>query len=82
MIIGSGVRMQKVYNQALKIPVNSFEGKKVAIFLSSKEAGEAKSYDQAIKKYIQGTLEKYPHVQPVAAEAFRGRMKILGKVVG
>jgi len=41
VIIGSGVGMQKVYKQALRFLENNFEGKKVAMFLSLNEAGEA-----------------------------------------
>ena len=76
------VRMGKVYKEALKfLEMNDFENKKVAIFLSSGKAGDPKSYDDAIAKYIKGTLEKHPHVKPVATEAFGGRIKILGFTV-
>jgi menaquinone-dependent protoporphyrinogen IX oxidase len=81
VIIGSGVRTQKVYKEALKFLENDFDGKKVAIFLSSGEAGDPKTYDQAITKYVKNTLAKYLHVKPIAAEAFGGRMAILGKTV-
>ena len=81
VIIGSGVRMQKVYKEALKFLQNDFGDRRVAIFLSSGEAGDPKSYDQAITKYVKNVLAKYPHVRPVAAEAFGGRMAILGKTV-
>jgi len=81
VIIGSGVRMQKVYKETLKFLENDFGDKRVAIFLSSAEAGDPKSYDQAITKYIKNVLAKYPQVKPVAAEAFGGRMTILGKTV-
>lgn len=48
IIVGSGVRMQRVYKEALKfLKENNFEGKKVALFLSSIEPR-----DEAIKKYI------------------------------
>ena len=79
VIVGSGVRMGKVYKEALRfLEKNDFEKKKVAIFLSSGRAGNPKSYDDAITKYIKGTLEKHPHVKPVATEAFGGRIRILG----
>jgi len=77
IIIGSGVRMQKWYKQALKFLKNDFGDKKVAIFLSSCEAGDTKSYDQAITKHVKNVLTKYPHVKPIAAEAFGGRIKFL-----
>ena len=79
VIVGSGVRMGKVYKRAWKfLEKNDFKGKKVVLFLSCLEAGEPESYDHAIKKYIQNTLTKYLSVKPFAAEAFGGRMKILG----
>ncbi len=79
VIVGSGVRMGKVYKGAWKfLEKNDFKGKKVVLFLSCLEAGEPDSYDHAIKKYIQNTLTKYLQVKPLAAEAFGGRMKILG----
>jgi len=79
--IGSGVRMGRWYKQALKFLENNFEDKNVVIFLSSCEAGDPKSHEQAITKYIKNVLEKYPHVKPVAVEAFGGRMKMLGKTI-
>ncbi len=81
IIIGSGVRIGKVYKEYLKFLEKDFEGKRIAIFLSSLEAGNPKSYDEAIRKYIKNVLAKYPHVKPVAYEAFGGRMKILWKTV-
>ena len=79
VIVGSGVRMQRVYKRAWKfLEKNDFKGKKVVLFLSSLEAGEPESYDAAVKKYIQNILAKYLPVKPFAAEAFGGKMKILG----
>lgn len=76
VIIGSGVRIQRVYKEALKIlEKNDFRDKKVAIFLSSIEGGDPKTHDETVTKYIKRTLEKYSDVEPVAAEAFGGRMK-------
>lgn len=44
IIVGSGVRMFRVYKEALKfIEKNSFEGKRVAVFLSSGKAGNPKN---------------------------------------
>ena len=73
--------MQKIYKEALKFLEKDFGDRKVAIFLSSLEDGNPKSYGDAIWKYIENVLAKYPHVKPVAAEAFGGRMKILGFTV-
>lgn len=64
-----------MYKEALKfIETNDFEGKKVALFISSVE-----SRDEAIAKYVKRILEKYPHLRPVTFEVFGGRMKILGR---
>ena len=53
----------------------------MSFFLSSAEAGDLKSHDEAIAKYVKSVLANYPHVKPVAAEAFGGRIRILGKTV-
>lgn len=81
VVIGSGVRMGKWYKQTLKLLESDFHNIKVALFLSSGEAGEPDKHKQSITKYIKKVLEKYPHVKPVAAEAFGGRMKIFGKMI-
>lgn len=79
IIVGSGVRAQRVYKESVNfLESNDFEGKNVAIFILSLEAGNPKTYPKAVAKYVKGLLEKCPHVKPVAAEAFGGRMKILG----
>jgi menaquinone-dependent protoporphyrinogen IX oxidase len=81
IIIGGGVRMGKVYNKALKCLENDFNGKQVAFFVCSGEAGDPEKYNQAKTKYIENVLANYPGVKPVAVEAFGGRMKVLGKMV-
>lgn len=81
IFIGSGIRMGRWYKQALKFLENNFEGKNVVIFLSSCTAGESETHGQAISQYLDAVLAKYPHIKPVAAEAFGGRMKMLGKTV-
>lgn len=81
IFVGSGVRMGKWYKQALKFLENNFENKNVIVFLSSCTAGDPEKHDEAITKYINDVLAKYPHIKPVAAEAFGGRMKMLGKTV-
>ncbi|MEM2927536.1 MAG: flavodoxin domain-containing protein [Nitrososphaerota archaeon] len=79
VIIGYGVRAQRVYREALDfLKRNDLKDKKVAIFILSLEAGNPKSYENAIKKYIKNVLEKYPNVKPIAIEAFGGRIRILG----
>jgi menaquinone-dependent protoporphyrinogen IX oxidase len=79
IIIGSGVRAQRVYKEALNfLKRNDLKDKKVTIFILSLEAGFPKSYENAIKKYIKNILEKYPHIKPIATEAFGGKIRIIG----
>lgn len=73
IIIGSGVRMGMWYGKAKKFLKNKFENKNVAIFLSSGAAGVPETYGEAIMKYINNKLAKFPHLKPVATEAFGGR---------
>jgi len=81
IIVGTGVRMFRVYGKAVKfIKKNNFDGKRVAIFLSSGKAGNPKTYDDAIRDYVnKQMLGKNPRLKPVAAEAFGGRMKFFGR---
>jgi menaquinone-dependent protoporphyrinogen IX oxidase len=81
IVLGTGVRMFKVYKEAVKfIEKNSFEGKHVAVFISSGKAGNPKTYDDAVQDYInKQMLGRNLNLKPVAAEAFGGRTKILGK---
>jgi menaquinone-dependent protoporphyrinogen oxidase len=81
IVIGGGVRAGKVYGKALKCLKNDFGGKKVAFFVSSGEAGDPEKHQQAKTKFVENVLAEYPNVKPVAAEAFGGRMKILGKTI-
>jgi menaquinone-dependent protoporphyrinogen oxidase len=81
IFIGSGIRMGRWYKVALKFLENNFEGKNVVIFLSSCSAGNPEKHEEAMTKYINDVLVKYPHVKPIVAEAFGGRMKMLGKTV-
>ena len=79
IVLGSGVRIQRVYKKALRFLKRSdLKGKRLAIFLSSLEGGDPRGHDDAVKKYIKNVLAKYPHLHTVAAEVFGGRMKILG----
>jgi menaquinone-dependent protoporphyrinogen IX oxidase len=81
IVIGGGVRAGKVYSKALKCLENDYGNKKVAFFTSSGEGGDPEKYQQAKVRFVENVLVNYPKVQPVAAEAFGGRMKILGKMV-
>ena len=72
VIIGSGVRVFRWYGKAKKLLKDKgLADKKVVIYLSSGMAGEDR--DKAVTKFIDNVLVKYPHVRPVAKEAFGGR---------
>lgn len=81
VIVGGGVRAGKVYGKALKCLETNTEGKKVAFFVSSGQAGDPKGYAEAKAKFVEGTLAKYPNVNAVSTEAFGGRIKIMGKTI-
>lgn len=80
IFIGSGIRMGRWYGKAKDLLKSNFEGKNVVIFLSACSAGDPKSHDDAVAKYLDDVLAKYPSVKPVATAAFGGRMKMFGKV--
>jgi menaquinone-dependent protoporphyrinogen IX oxidase len=81
VVIGGGVRAGKVYDKALKFLENDLSGKHVAFFVSSAQAGAPASYENAKVKFVEDTLANYPKINPVATEAFGGRIKIRGKTV-
>jgi menaquinone-dependent protoporphyrinogen IX oxidase len=81
IIVGSGVRVGKVYDKALKFLETHFGDKRVAFYVCSGEAGAAESYEKAKVKFVENVLANYPEVKPIATEAFGGRIKILGKTV-
>jgi len=78
VVIGTSVAMGRWPKQALRFLENDFEGKKVAIFVSSSKAGDPKSYDQAYQSYLKDVLSEHPNLEPVAIEAFGGMIKIFG----
>jgi menaquinone-dependent protoporphyrinogen IX oxidase len=81
IIVGSGVRIGKVYTEALRFLEKDFKDKRTVFFISSGEAGDAKTHDSAVTKYVTNVLVNYPNFKPIATEAFGGRIKILGKMV-
>ena len=81
VVVGGGVRAGKVYDKALKFLERDLNGKKVAFYISSGDAGTPEKYAAAKAKFLEGTLAKYPNVNPVATEAFGGHAKILGKTI-
>ena len=80
VFIGSGIRMGRWYGKAKNLLKSDFKDKNVVIFLSACSAGDPKSHDEAVTKYLDNVLAKFPHVKPVATGAFGGRMKMFGKV--
>lgn len=80
VFIGSGIRMGMWYRKAARLLKHDFKGKHVVLFLSACSAGDPGSYDEAIRKYFKNVLEKHPNIEPVAFEAFGGRMEMGGKI--
>ena len=80
VFIGSGIRMGRWYGKAKNLLKMNFEGKNVVLFLSACSAGDPKTHDEAVTKYLDDVLAKYPHIKPAATGAFGGRMKMFGKV--
>jgi menaquinone-dependent protoporphyrinogen IX oxidase len=79
IIIGTGVRIGKVYREGLRFLKNDFGERKVAVFLSSNEAGTPESYQDAVVKYLNPIKENYRHLNLLEIEGFGGRIKVLGK---
>lgn len=74
VIVGSGIKMQRMHGDGRKFLEKDFGDRKVAVFLSSLEPR-----DEAIEKYIEKILEKNKKLKPVDIEVFGGRMRFLGK---
>ncbi len=79
VILGTGVRMGRVYKEGLNFLKRDLGGKRVAVFLSSNEAGTPESYDDAVRKYMDPIRENHPDINLVAIEGFGGRIRVLGK---
>lgn len=76
LIVGSGVRMQRMHGDGRKFLEREFGERKVAVFLSSLEPK-----DEAIRKYINPILRKNPKLKPIDIEVFGGRIRFLGKTI-
>jgi menaquinone-dependent protoporphyrinogen IX oxidase len=57
VVIGGGVRADKVYDKALKFLENDLSGKHVAFFVSSAEAGTLGSYEKASYRSLRRTYK-------------------------
>ena len=81
IVVGSGVRVGKVYKKALKFLENDLSEKNVAFSVSSSWAGTPGSYDNAKTKFVENTLAKYSKINPINTEAFGGRIRYLRKTM-
>ena len=77
VILGTGVRMGRVYKEGLNFLKRDFGGKRVAVFLSSNEAGTSDSYGDAVRNYMDPIRENHPDINLVAIEGFGGRIRVL-----
>ncbi len=73
IVLGSGIKTGRWTGRAKRFLKKNFEGKKLAVFVCSRRAGEPDLYDYALDRYVKQVLSKFPRVQPVAFEAFGGR---------
>jgi len=72
-VLGSGIKSGRWTGKAKRFLRKNFEGKRLAVFVCSRRAGEPDLYDYALDRYVKKVLSKYLKVQPVAFEAFGGR---------
>ncbi|UCC91615.1 MAG: hypothetical protein JSV39_04905 [Candidatus Aenigmatarchaeota archaeon] len=81
VVVGSGVRMGKIYREYHEFLENDFSRKRIALFIVCGEAGDPKDQDRVMEKHMKTTLGNHAHLKPVEFEVFGGRMKVLWKVV-
>lgn len=81
VVVGSGIRQGKGYNEALDFLKQDFGHKKMASFVCSGDAGDPQKYDEACTKYMTNVLANYAGLKMVATEAFGGRQKMLGRTL-
>ena len=58
IVVGSSIRMGKWNKHALKFLHNHFEGKKVAVFVSSLMAGDPGKHDEAFTKFVKKKINR------------------------
>ncbi len=79
VVVGTGVRIGTPYRKARKLLKDKrLAGKRVAIFISSAEAGG--DPEAATAKYEKKLCGKVEHMKPVACQAFGGRMPFGNKM--
>ena len=73
VVIGTGIRVRMGYGKAKKLLKDKrLSGKRVALFISSGEAGD--DPEAATAKYEKKLCGGIEHMKPVACQAFGGRM--------
>jgi menaquinone-dependent protoporphyrinogen IX oxidase len=81
IVVASGIRMGKWYKEALQFLEKDFQGKNVALFVSSLyQGGDPETYPTAVERYLDAVSKLHLGVKPFAMEAFGGRMKVLGRI--
>lgn len=73
IVVASGIKMGRWTGRARRFLKNNFEGKKLAVFVCSRRAGEPETYGFALDHYVKKLISKYLKTQPAAFEAFGGR---------
>jgi menaquinone-dependent protoporphyrinogen IX oxidase len=81
IIVGSGIRVGKAYDKALKFLEGHFGDKRVAFYVCCGDGADPEKCESAKVRYIENVLANYPEVKPVSTQAFGGRMKVLGRTV-
>ncbi len=77
VVIGSGVRVARWYGKAKKLLKDKGLAKKrVAVYVSCGTVGTGEGHPKAMAKFVDRVVAKHPHLNPVAKEAFGGRMPI------
>ena len=77
VIVASGVRGGKIYDETLRFLDQDFGNRRLAYFTCSGFI-YPKTYEETVARYTTDVLANYPHFKPVATEAFGGYLKILG----
>lgn len=81
LVVGSGVRIGRIYKEYHRFLENDFSQKRIALFIVCGEASNPKDHDVVLEKHMKATLASHAHLKPVEFEVFGGRMKVLWKVV-
>ncbi|MDG6221904.1 MAG: hypothetical protein IAX21_07065 [Candidatus Bathyarchaeota archaeon] len=81
IVVGSGVRSGKIYDEVLDFLKQDFNTKKMAFFVCSGDAGDPEKYRDACTKYVTDVLGNYHGLKPISTEAFGGRQKMLGRTI-